>query len=212
MSDPQADDIARRQEKILGKPPRVAPLDRQEHAAEIVRLTTALRNDVAGADLPPIPLEYCPDLVPTMMKHKELWDRMSALSALVQSTRATLPPRERQLAIMRAMWLAGAPYQWGEHYERTKALGFSDADMARIKDGSSAPGWTPSERAVLQAVEELRDDAFISDETWAALREHFDEPQMLELIILVGQFISVAFLLNSLRLRLEPNNKGLLST
>ena len=198
----------RRQDRILSKPPRIAPLNRAEHAEEIVEQTTRLASAVACAELPPLPLEYCPDLVPTMMKHPALWESVSQLSALVQCANAKVPARQRQLAIMRAMWLCGAPYQWGEHYERTKKAGFSDADIERIKGGSGAGGWSALDEAVLKAVEELEAEAFISDVVWDALAGHFDESQLMELIILVGQFTSVAFLLNSLRLPLEPSNKG----
>lgn len=200
----------RRQQEILGKPQRIAPLDRVTHADEIVASTTALRNDVAGAELPPIPLEYCPDLVATLLRYPELWKRLSALSAIVQCATAKLPARERQLAIMRTMWLCGAPYQWGEHLERTKATGFTDADMERIKVGSAAAEWSPLHRAILSAADELYADAFVGDDTWSTLAAHFDDNQLLELMVLIGQFTSVAYLLNSLRLRLDGGNKGFL--
>ena len=157
-----------------------------------------------------MPLEYCPDLVPTLMRYPELWQRLSALSAIVQCAKAKVPARERQLAIMRAMWLCGAPYQWGEHLDRTKAAGFSDSDIEKIKEGSGAAGWSPLHKAILSAVEELHTDAFISDKTWSTLAAQFDECQLFELIVLIGQFTSVAYLLNSLRLRLDGANKGFL--
>ena len=64
----------------------------------------------------------------------------------------------------------------------------------------------------MAAVEEFHADTFVSDATWNALAEQFDEQQLLELLVLIGQFTTVAFVLNSLRLRLEPNNKGFLGT
>jgi alkylhydroperoxidase family enzyme len=199
-----------RQDEILGKPQRIAPLDRAMHGDLIVAATTALRNDVAGADLPPIPLEYCPDLVATLLHYPELWTRLSALSAMVQSATAKLPPQMRQLAIMRSMWLCGAPYQWGEHLERTKATGLTNAEIERLKQGSEADGWSALQKAILRAAEELHADSLISDETWAVLARAFDESQLIELVVLIGQFTSVAYLLNSLRLRLEGANKGFL--
>lgn len=199
-----------RQEEILGQPQRIAPLDRTAHAQDIMAATTALASEVAGVELDPIPLEYCPDIVTTLLRYPELWRRVSALSALVQCPGAKLPRPERQLAIMRTMWLCGAPYQWGEHVERTKAAGFSDADIERIKAGSSATGWSAVHKAILSAAEELYADAFVCDETWSALADRFDENQLLEFIVLIGQFTSVAYLLNSLRLRLDGANKGFL--
>jgi alkylhydroperoxidase family enzyme len=206
-----AESARRRQTQILNQPPRIAPLDRATHADDIVAFTSALRNEVACADLPPIPLEYCPDLVPTLLRYPELWKRLSSLSAIVQCANAKVPVRIRQLAILRTVWLCGAPYQWGEHLERTRQAGVSDEEIERLKTGSAAPGWGRLDRAVLSAVEELHAEAFVSDDTWNALAEQFDENQLFELLVLIGQFTSVAYLLNSLRLPLEANNKGFLA-
>ena len=210
--DSIADTARRRQAQILDKPPRVLPLDRDEHAAEIVAFTSLLRNEVACAELTPVPLEYCPDLVPTLLRHPELWKRLSSLSAIVQCAQAKVPVRIRQLAILRTVWLCGAPYQWGEHLERTRQAGVSDEEIERIKAGSAVSGWSRFDKAVLSAVEELHTSSFVVDDTWTTLAEQFDENQMIELMVLIGQFTSVAFLLNSLRLRLEGNNRGFLAS
>ena len=133
------------------------------------------------------------------------------LSAQLQCVDAKLPVRTRQLAIMRTVWLCGAPYQWGEHLARTKQAGVSSEEIEQIKEGSRARGWSSVDKAVMAAVEEFNSDKFISDGTWHVLAERFDENQLFELLVLIGQFASVAFVLNSLRLRLEPNNKGFLA-
>jgi alkylhydroperoxidase family enzyme len=62
---------------------------------------------------------------------------------------------------------------------------------------------------VLLACEELRQTVFVSDKTWAALSDFLDDQQKVELLVLIGQFTNVAYLQNSLRLRLEPSNPGL---
>jgi 4-carboxymuconolactone decarboxylase len=197
-----------RHQQLFGRPPRILPLNREDYAEQIVGATTKLKNAVSGTDGPPIPLESCPEMVATLLKYPELWDRFSMLSAQVQCVRGRLPVRERQLAIMRTVWLCGAPYQWGEHLARTKHAGFSDEEIEQIKDGSGAAGWNPLEKAIMAAVEDFHADWFVSDSTWSTLADHFDEQQLFELLVLIGQFASVAFVLNSLRLRLEHRNKG----
>jgi 4-carboxymuconolactone decarboxylase len=62
---------------------------------------------------------------------------------------------------------------------------------------------------VLQAAEELRERVMVSDATWAKLAEQLDDRQMFELMALIGQFTTIAYVQNSLRLRLEPGNAGL---
>jgi alkylhydroperoxidase family enzyme len=149
-------------------------------------------------------------MVATLLVYPELWDRLSMLSAQVQCARAKLPARARQLAIMRTVWLCGAPYQWGEHLARTRRAGLSNQQIEQIKVGSSGLGWSSSDQAVLSAVEEYRADAFVSDPTWNALAQQFDAKQLIELLVVIGQFATVAFVLNSLRVPLSHDNEGFL--
>ena len=69
--------------------------------------------------------------------------------------------------------------------------------------------WDDHERAILEAVEQLHENAMVSDQTWSRLPTRFDDHQMFELLILIGQFTATAYFQNSLRLRLEANNAGL---
>ena len=49
----------------------------------------------------------------------------------------------------------------------------------------------------------------ISDQTWATLAKTYNEPQLLELPILIGQYLGVAYLQNSLRVVLPEGYQGL---
>jgi alkylhydroperoxidase family enzyme len=71
-----------------------------------------------------------------------------------------------------------------------------------------APGWTASEAALLRAADELHLEAVISDITWDALRGNYDELQLIEICMVVGQYHLVAFTLNSLGVEREPGVTG----
>ncbi len=120
-----------------------------------------------------------------------------------------LTPRDRQLAILRTTWLCQAPYAWGEHVKHSTRIGFRSEVIERVTQGSAAPGWNEHERAILRAVEELYEDAMISDATWEILSKCLNEKQLFELPVLVGQFTTVAYFQNALRLRLSEGNSGL---
>lgn len=197
-----------RQAEILGQPPRIAPLDRLAAEAMVREETRKLRQGVVGDDVE-LPLDAIPEIMFTLCRHGDLWGKVMALSLQMQSDTGRLPPRDRQLAILRTGWLLQAPYEWGEHVRHSKKYGITSAEIERVTYGSSAPGWTPHEAAVLRACEELRADVFVSDETWAVLARTFDEAQLFELLVLIGQFTNVAYFQNALRLRLEPGNEGL---
>jgi alkylhydroperoxidase family enzyme len=78
-----------------------------------------------------------------------------------------------------------------------------------VTRGSTAPGWSDHDRAILRAVEELRADAMISDATWSVLAGDLDDRQLIELVMLIGQYETVAYYQNALRLRLREGNQGL---
>ena len=126
------------------------------------------------------------------------------------SIRSALPERVRELAILRTGWLHGAPYLWGEHVHSSRGRVLGSEEIERITQGSQAPGWDELDRAILRAVEELRDDSMIGEETWNILAAHLNERQLLELPMLVGHYVLTAFVQNSLRSRLtEHNTEGL---
>jgi alkylhydroperoxidase family enzyme len=153
-------------------------------------------------------LRNLPEIMRTMLKHPQLFTRQAEIGIQLLAQGA-LSGRDRELAILRIGWLCQAPYEWGEHVHIAKKVGITSAEIERITQGSAAPGWTEHEQAILRAVEELRANAVISDPTWATLAKRLDERQLIELPIVIGQYQSVAYYQNSLRLRLHEGNLGL---
>jgi 4-carboxymuconolactone decarboxylase len=67
-----------------------------------------------------------------------------------------LPPRLRELAILRTGWLCHSEYEWGQHTVLARRVGLSDEEIARVKSGPESGGWTELESVMLCAVDELR--------------------------------------------------------
>ena len=128
------------------------------------------------------------------------------------SIRSALPARVRELAILRTGWLHGAPYVWGEHVHSSRDRVLSSEEIERITQGSQAEGWDELDRAVLRAAEDLHADSMICDETWDLLASHLDARQLLEPPIVIGHYVTTAYVQNSLRTRLTDNNPGGLAT
>jgi 4-carboxymuconolactone decarboxylase len=200
--------IEARHEEVLGKPPRIPPSDRQSVAEDVQATTQKLRGGVVG-DQPSMPLEAIPEIMFTMCRFPGLWEKMIDLTLELQGANATLAVRDRKLAILRTGWLCQAPYEFGEHANQSRRAGFTEDEIERITIGSSAPEWSDDDRAILRAVEELHAEAMVSDPTWAQLSRRLDEHQLVELLILIGQFVATAYFQNSMRLRLQPDNRGL---
>jgi alkylhydroperoxidase family enzyme len=195
-----------RHAEVLGAGPRIAPLEPEAIADAALANTASLRKaasrsaDVAMGDVP--------ELVLTLLRHPELYQRIADLSIQLLG-HGSLSARERELVVLRVAWLWQAPYEWGEHVKLAKSAGITSEEIEHVITGSAAPAWSEYEAALLRAAEELKQDAMISDATWATLAKRLDDQQLFELPVLVGQFTNVAFFQNALRLRLESHNPGL---
>lgn len=196
-------DIDARTAEILGKPPRVAPLGQDEIDEGALDLVRRFRELVPVPEGTPVPESFA------ILARNPAQFRLFIETGLHYLPSGTLPDRDKELAILRTGWLCGAPFPFGEHVDRCKKYGVTSEDIERITIGSTAPGWTDHERAMIRAAEELHTDAMISDETWEVLSRTFDDAQLIELPFIVGHYVMVAFLQNSLRIRLRPGNPGL---
>lgn len=201
------DSIEARHAQIIGKPQRIGTPPRESVADAVIAATNKLRGGVVG-DAVPLPLDAIPEIMFTMAPFGGTWDKIMELTLEIQGPTCVLSERDRRLAILRTGWLCQAPFEFGEHVAHSKRHGFTPEDVENIVIGSAALGWSKDDRAILRAAEELHADSMVSDETWAVLAERLDERQLVELLVLIGQFTATAFFQNSLRLRLERSNKG----
>lgn len=196
---PDTAQLKQRDEQILGKPGRLqAPKELTEEQRQLA--------------LPP-PGYGRPGELPEhyliMLKTPELLKAYSAIGTYFL-VHGKLAVRDRELMVLRVGWLTRAPYEWGEHVAiGKKRAGLTSEEIARVQTGSSAPGWSDHDRALLKAVEELFADAMISDETWHILAKTMSEEQLIELPILIGQYVGTAYVQNSWRIRLREGNPGM---
>ncbi len=122
--------------------------------------------------------------------------------------KSTLPAREREILILRIGWLCQAGYEWGQHVIIGKNTGLTDEEIEAIKKGPVAATWSEHDRLLLQATDELHNDAFISDETWQGLIQTYSEHQMMDLVFTVGQYNLVSMALNSFGVQLDDDIEG----
>jgi alkylhydroperoxidase family enzyme len=194
--------IAARDLEINGKPPRIAPLSESELSGDALALITRLRSSINATAVTEIP-EY----FRIMVKHPAVFRCALEIGTVI--FKGQLPPRDRELAVLRIGWLSRAPYEWGEHVDIGKRYGITAEEVERVTRGSSAPGWSGHDAAILRAVEELLSDHMVSDSTWATLADKYSEPQLIEFVTMVGQYVTTGYVQNSLRMRLADDNPGL---
>ena len=173
--------------------PRIPPLveaDRDDQARELLAQ--------AGG-----PAAAASNIFATLVRHPGLFRKWLPFGGKLLAGR--IPARDRELVILRTGWLCRSDYEWAQHVRIARAVGLSDAEIARVRRGPGAEGWSPLEALLLRAADELHDDACISEGTWAGLAERYDERQLIELPMLVGHYHLVAFTLNSLGVQVEDD-------
>jgi alkylhydroperoxidase family enzyme len=178
--------------------PRLDPLPEAEWDEEVRQLMAGATTGVGGRPL---------HIFTTFAHHPKLLKRWLVFGSHVLG-KSTLPPRDRELAILRIGWLCRAEYEWGQHVLIARAVGVTDAEIERVAAGPDAPGWDAGDAALLRAVDELRADAFVSDATYEALARRYDVRQLLDLVFAVGQYQLVSMALNTFGVQLDPGVPG----
>lgn len=132
----------------------------------------------------------------TFAHHPALANAFSGLNVHLLSANS-LPVKERQIAIMRVAWITRATYMWSSHLNTSKLCGLSDDFYDPVKNGADDPYFTDFERTVIRATDELIHDRMIGDANWHALRQEWDEKQMLDFLFTVGCYTMVAGVMRS---------------
>jgi alkylhydroperoxidase family enzyme len=140
------------------------------------------------------------------MNHPKLTRRWTVFAGHVLQ-KQTLPPRERELLILRIGWLNQAEYEWQQHVRIALKSGISAAEIERVKEGPRA-GWNAQEAALLQAADDLFENSVVSDATWAALAARYSTEQLMDAVFTIGQYNLVSWALNSFGVPLEDDGSS----
>jgi alkylhydroperoxidase family enzyme len=117
----------------------------------------------------------------------------------------TLSPRQRELLVLRVAAVRQAAYEWAQHVVLAGDAGLDADDVARIAQGPDAPGWSPVERAMVRAVDELLADALITEGTWAVLAGELDDQQLMDLVFTVGAYELLAMAFRTFGVELDDD-------
>lgn len=185
--------------------PRIAPLP-------LAKINPALRALLSAAGKwgkKRTGTAQVPDVFLLLLKHPSLfWPWLRFASRLMPF--GTLDRRDAELAILRVGWNCRCRYEWGQHVQIGLRAGLVSADIARIADGPAATGWSARQSALLQACDELHQQRVLTPATWQRLSEHYREPQLLEVTLLIGHYEMLAGVLNSVALPLEAHTAAAL--
>ena len=163
------------------------------------------RFTATGPDAAPVP-----NVLATLMHHPTLAGPFLAYNQMLLQSPA-LDPRRRELMILRVAWRTRSRYEWVQHARLAARLGITTDEIAAIAGGEPVD-WTPLERALLDATDELVDHYRVADDTWKRLADRLDEAQLVELVFVVGTYVGLAMAFNSFGLQIDPELQELSNT
>lgn len=178
--------------------PRVPPLPESQWSEELREILAPTRATGRGRVL---------NIFRTLAHHPKLLKRWLVFGNHVLA-KSTLPPRERELVILRVGWLCRSEYEWAQHVVIGRRTGLRDEEIRRVTLGPDAGGWTGIEALLLRAADELHRSARIADATWKGLAAELEPQQLIDLVFTVGQYTLVSMALNTLGVQLDPGLAG----
>jgi len=122
--------------------------------------------------------------------------------------RMELPPRLREIVILRVAKLTGSEYEWAQHTPVALEVGISQKQLDSISDWKSSSEFNNEERAVLQYTDEVAQNVTVTDQTFNRLKDFFNEQTIVELTITIGYYEMLARLLVPLQVEVDESSAG----
>lgn len=139
----------------------------------------------AGSNHPYDPLKF--PVVGMLARHPKLATAFLTFNAYLLQ-RGELPARLRELIILRVAYDHQLAFEWGQHVKMALAVGVTSTEIDRIPTG--AAGFEGHDALVLSVTAELTGNATLSIVSWDHLVTELGEHQAMEVIFVVGAYIT----------------------
>jgi alkylhydroperoxidase family enzyme len=116
--------------------------------------------------------------------------------------RTGLPPRDRQALVLRTLASCDETYELAHHVRISRKAGIGEDAIAAFQSGAG-DALTVFDRVLIAAADELKRDQDMTDATWAALAERYSTEQLMEVVFVVGCYLTMAMLTKTCGMPLE---------
>lgn len=182
----------------MPRAPRVIPLTDEQMTAEQHELTKHYRRNGVLANIFRVAL-----------RNTKLFKAYKPFGLYTMAL-SSVPPRMREIAILRVAYNSKSDYEWGQHVRLGRDEGRLSVDeIKRIKQGPDAAGWGKVEAAVIRMVDQIRATSDLDDETYAIVMEALGEDAFVDLLNTIGNYAMIASMLNVLGVPLEEGVPGI---
>ncbi|WP_254049837.1 carboxymuconolactone decarboxylase family protein [Novosphingobium sp. TH158] len=116
----------------------------------------------------------------------------------------TLNNRQLEFVVLRVAVLVNSIYEWHNHVGYAMQAGITLEEIAQIRDFPEAANeFTEEERAILSTCDELIKTNNVSDATWATLQKTLSQEQMMDLVMLVGNYVMTSWAISAFGVPIE---------
>lgn len=180
------------------KPPRIKPID--------AKLREPLKSKMAKIFPPGKP---SPNLYRSVARNESLFIDMIDMGFITPTglmDRRTIPPRVRELLILRTCVRAGNDYEFNLHVKTiSEKMGLNKLEIEGLRSPETDHElWPTADAALIAMVDELVQNISLSDELFVRLSNHFSEAELIEMVQLVGLYTTVAMMVDLIRPELDP--------
>jgi 4-carboxymuconolactone decarboxylase len=154
---------------------------------------------LSGApDAPPMP-----PVLEIFAHHLALADSWMRFTGMLAGAESVLEPADRELLILRVAWCTRSGYEWVQHARMGVEAGLTTEQVDLVPRWQSSVAWTPRERSLLRATDDVLERSVVSEDTLEQLGAHFDAAQILEILFVIGGYQCLAAVLNSVGLQAD---------
>ena len=114
-----------------------------------------------------------------------------------------LDAKLRELAILRTGIVGDSKFEYSQHLKVARMVGIPEEKLAAIKGWATSDLFSPVERAVMAATDEILARNLVEDATFAALQKQLSDPEILELFVVIGLWRMHGLIVRALHLEYD---------
>jgi len=158
--------------------PRISPLSVANAPDEIVDSLAFATNLTGGAQ----------NIFLTLAHHPKLFQAYAPFGKALLFD-GKLPPRDRELCILRTAAKCNCHYELAHHKRIASTAGLTEPEIDNAIREDLGSTWQETDHILLSACDQLIDTHDINDQVWSALASRFSEAELIELTLLVGHYV-----------------------
>jgi len=138
----------------------------------------------------------------TLVHHPLLFRSWMPFAGFI-GLQSSLPPREREIFVLRILALCGETYELSHHLVIARKAGLTTEEIAAARVGAGE--FSEFEQVLLRAAEELVREQRTAQATWSTLAQRYTNQQMLEVLFTAGMYIAASVVTNSVGIQPEAD-------